>query len=380
MPERLSLFATAPRGTEALLARELEALGAKKVRQQPGGVRLAANLHEALHLCLWTRLAMRVLYPLAEAEARGQEGLYEAAYAVPWEEHLTATSTFAVDSILKSEEHTHSGFLSLKIKDAIVDRLREKLGRRPDVDTRDPDVKVVAHLKGSKLSLWLDLCGESLFRRGYRVVTTPAPLKETLAAAVLAAANYKGDEPLADPMCGSGTLVIEAGLIAARRPPSLERRFAVERWPFQGEQARAILADLREDAKKGIRTPPFPILARDRDEEALEAAKRNVIAARLKGSVSLELADALTAPPPDCPPGLVATNPPYGDRLKAGGQKGMKTFYFKLGEAMARWEGWRFAVLSGNEAFESAFHRKPRLRKELWNGPIQCELLTYDAR
>jgi 23S rRNA (guanine2445-N2)-methyltransferase / 23S rRNA (guanine2069-N7)-methyltransferase len=380
VPERLTLFATTPRGTEALLARELETLGAKKVRQQPGGVRFAANLNEALHVCLWTRLAMRVLYPLGEADARGQEGLYEAAYAVPWEEHLTAKSTFAVDSILKSEEHTHSGFLSLKIKDAIVDRLREKLGKRPDVDTRSPDVKVVAHLKGQQLSLWLDLCGESLFRRGYRIATTPAPLKETLAAAVLAAADYTGEEPLADPMCGSGTLVIEAGLIASKRPPSLERSFAIERWPFQGEKAREILSDLKAEARKSVRAPPFPLVARDRDEDALAAAKRNVTAAHLKAAVTLELSDALTAPPPDCPPGLVVTNPPYGDRLKAGGQKGMKTFYFKLGESLARWEGWRFAVLSGNEAFESAFHRKPRQQRELWNGPIQCELLTYDAR
>jgi len=382
MAERLPLFATASRGTEELLATELTALGAKKVRQDRGGVRFHANLDEALRIALWTRLAMRVLYPLGEYEAEGAEGLYEAAAKVPWHEHLSATSTFSVEATLRESEHTHSGFVALKVKDAIADALREKHGRRPDVDSKDPDVRVVAHLKKQTLSLSLDLAGEPLNRRGYRVQMTDAPLKETLAAAMLAAASYDPNEPFADPLCGSGTLCIEAALISMNRAPGLSRRFAIERWPALGAHARSLLADLKREAKAGERKPRSSFLARDFDEDALGAAQANLRAAGLGELVRLEQADATAAEPPPETGGLLATNPPYGERIGGGrgGQKGIKAFYFKLGDALARWRGWRKAVLAGNPGFESAFHARPNKRLRLWNGPIECELLVYPAR
>jgi len=378
MAERLPLFATTARGTEDLLAEELKELGAARIRQDRGGVRFYANLGEALRICLWTRIAMRILYPLGEYEARGAEGLYDAVSQVPWEEHLTKTSTFAVEATLKGSEHSHSGFVALKVKDALVDRLRKKLGDRPDVDTRNPEMRVVAHLAGEKLSLSLDLCGEPLHRRGYRVRPTPAPLKETLAAAILRSANYTGEEPLFDPMCGSGTFAIEAGLIAVKRAPSVHRAFAVERWPHLGPEATALLKDLRSDARRDERKAPFPIVGLDKDPDAVEAAKRNVSAARLNQEVEIRQGDAtaLTEPPVDLP-GLLVSNPPYGDRLKAGGQKGMKSFYFKLGDSLQALYGWRTVILSGNPAFESAFHARPRGHRKLWNGPIECELIFY---
>jgi 23S rRNA (guanine2445-N2)-methyltransferase / 23S rRNA (guanine2069-N7)-methyltransferase len=380
MPERFSLFATASRGTEAILAKELEGLGARKVRQDRGGVRFSANVHEALGICFHTRVAMRVLLPLGEAEAPGAEGLYEAAKAIAWEEHLTSRSTFSVDATLKDSEHTHSGFVALKVKDAIADRLREKLGSRPDVDSHHPDVHVVAHLAKQHLSISLDVAGEPLNRRGYRVKQTPAPLKETLAAAMLIDAGFTGDEPFADPMCGSGTLLIEAALIAARRAPGLSRSFGVERWPILGKQAKETMDALRAEAKALVRPPPHPIVGRDKDPDALDAAKANARAAQLGQHISLEEADATAAPPPEIPPGLLATNPPYGDRLGSGSRKGMKSFYFKLGEALAQWHGWKLSMLSGNEDFESAFHARPKARRELFNGPIACTLLHYGPR
>jgi 23S rRNA (guanine2445-N2)-methyltransferase / 23S rRNA (guanine2069-N7)-methyltransferase len=380
MPERLVFFATAARGTEVILARELEALGAKKVRQDRGGVRFSANVREALGICFHTRVAMRVLLPMGEAEAKGAEGLYEATKAIAWEEHLTARSTFAVDATLKDSEHTHSGFVALKVKDAIADRLREKLGSRPDVDPHHPDVHVVAHLAKQQLSLSLDVAGEPLNRRGYRVKQTAAPLKETLAAAILLDAGFTGDEPFADPMCGSGTLAIEAALIAARRPPGLSRHFAAERWPALGPTAKETLLALREEAKASVRPPPHPILARDKDAEALDAAKANARAAQVDRAFVFEESDATFAPPPEGPPGLLATNPPYGDRLGSGSRKGMKSFYFKLGEALAEWHGWKMSFLSGNTDFESAFHTRPKGRRKMFNGPIECELLHYAER
>lgn len=381
MAARLPLFATATRGTEPFLAQELTDLGAKSVRQDRGGVRFMANLYEAVRICVHSRVAMRVLYPLGEFEVQGAEGLYEAAASVPWEEYLTTRTTFAVEATLKDSEHSHTGFVALKLKDALVDRLRDKLGARPDVSSHDPDVRVVAHLAKTKLSLSLDLCGEALFKRGYRVKTTPAPLKETLAAAMLVAAKYTGEEPLCDPMCGSGTLVIEAALLAARRAPGLSRHFAVERWPSFREQVKPIFEEVKREAQALVRPPPCPITGRDRDEDALAAAKRNVAAAKLGSGVCIEEADALLAGPPDGPPGLVLSNPPYGDRLGGGrGQKGMKSFYFKLGGTLGAWHGWRLVVLAGNPGFESAFHLRPVKREDFWNGPIECRLLHYDAR
>lgn len=380
MPERQPFLATCTRGTEDLLAAELTALSATRVRQDRGAVRFVANWREALRVCLRTRLAMRVLMPLHSADTRGAQGLYDAVATVPWEEYLDARSTFAVEATLRGSEHTHSGFVALKVKDAIVDRLRERLGRRPDVDTRNPDVSVVAHLAGAQLSLSLDLAGEALHKRGYRVRTTQAPLKETLAAALLAAAKYEGEEPLVDPMCGSGTLLIEAAGIATRRAPGLSRAFGVERWPHHKAELAPLLRELKEEAKAEERPAPFPIVGSDREPEAVEAAQKNAAAAGLSRQVRVSEADALTRSPPEGPPGLVLSNPPYGDRLTAGGQKGMKTFYFQLGEAFARWKGWRLCFLCGNPAFESAFHARPNARRELWNGPIRCALLGYGPR
>jgi 23S rRNA (guanine2445-N2)-methyltransferase / 23S rRNA (guanine2069-N7)-methyltransferase len=377
MARRFPLFATCARGTEDLLAEELEALGCARIRRDRGGVRFSANLDEALRASLWTRIAMRVLFPLGEFEAHGADGLYEAAALVPWEEHLTADTTFAVEATVRQGETGHTAFIALKVKDALVDRLRQKLGARPDVDKRDPDVRVVAHLAGDTLSLSLDLCGEPLHRRGYRVRPTAAPLKETLAAAILRAVRYTGEEPLVDPMCGSGTLVIEAGLVAENRAPGLARDFSVERWPQLGAQTRAILADFKADARRQERRARWPILGFDKSEEAVEAAKRNVAAAKLKDAVRISIGDATRPLSLPETPGLLVTNPPYGDRLRAGGQKGMKTFYFQLGENLRRLEGWRLAILSGNPAFESAFHRKPSGARKLWNGPIECTLLEY---
>lgn len=377
MAVRLPLFATATRGTEPFLAQELESCGCKRIRQDRGGVRFMAALDEILRVCLHSRIAMRVLYPMGEFESVGAQGLYDAASQVPWEDWLSPRTTFAVEATLKDSEHTHSGFVALKTKDAIVDRLRKKHGSRPNVDSRNPMVRVVAHLAKTSLSLSLDLCGEPLFKRGYRLKTTVAPVKETLAAAVLMAAHYQGEEPLADPMCGSGTLIIEGAWMAMRRAPGLKRRFALEDWPEFAAKARPLLDELRREAVSAQRPLPFQLVARDYDEDALLAVRRNVVAAGLSTGVQIEEADVLKSEPPPGPPGLLITNPPYGERLGEGGQKGMKSFFHMLGRSLGKWEGWRLAILAGNPAFESAFGRRPNERTHLWNGPIECQVLQY---
>ncbi len=293
MAERLSLYATTTRGTEPLLQAELESLGAKKVKQDRGGVRFHANVYEIARICLHSRIAMRILMPLGEFEVHGADGLYEATSTIEWETWLTKDSTLAVEATLKESEHNHSGFVALKIKDAVVDRLREKLGVRPDVDSHKPDVAIVAHLNKTTLTLSLDLCGEPLFKRGYRLQSTVAPLKETLAAAMLAAAKYDGELPLCDPMCGSGTLVLEAALIATKRAPGLKRPFAMERWPSLTDTLAPILLEARKEANAMIRPAPHPIVARDYNEDALFAVRKNVGGAGLAGSIQIEEQDAL---------------------------------------------------------------------------------------
>lgn len=377
--ERLPLYATASRGTEPFLAQELETLGCKRIRQDRGGVRFFAALDEIARVLVHSRIAMRVLYPLRQFEAQGAEGLYEAAHSLPWEDWLERGSTFSIEATLKDSEHTHSGFVALKLKDGLVDRLREKWGQRPDVDTRTPTFHIVAHLAKTSLSVSLDLSGDPLFKRGYRTATTAAPMKETLAAAILMASKYDGTEPFLDPMAGSGTLAIEAGFIATRRAPGLSRSFACEAWPSFAPKLKPLMDEVKRAAHGQVRAAPAPLYARDYDDEVITALKRNVTAAGLS-SLRIESADATVADPPPCDPGLLCTNPPYGERLGTGGQKGMKSFFHKLGTNLKRWEGWRFSVLAGNDAFESAFGMRPGSKQALWNGAIACELLHYPAR
>ena len=201
-----------------------------------------------------------------------------------------------------------------------------------------------------------------------------------MCAALLMAAGYTGEEPLADPMCGSGTLVIEGAWMAMRRAPGLKRRFALEDWPQFSKQAGPLLEDLRREAVAQQRTLPFQLIARDYNEDALTPVRRNVVAAGLSTAVKIEEADVLRSPPPEGAPGLLISNPPYGERIGEGGQKGMKSFFHTLGNALDLWHGWRLALLAGNSAFESAFGRRPSKRFDVWNGPIACQLLQYPPR
>src|SRR6266542_4203007 len=212
----MHFFATCAKGTEGALRRELVALGLRHVRGDRGGVSFEGPLEAGMRACLHARTAMRILLELARFPAPTQEALYEGTRAIAWEEWLTARTTLAVEASVTSSAITHSGYAALKVKDAIVDRLRDKLGARPDVDPKDPDFAVVLHLARGEAAISLDLAGEPLHRRGYRAQTTIAPLKETLAAAVLALGGADPELPFVDPMAGSGTLAIEHALRARR--------------------------------------------------------------------------------------------------------------------------------------------------------------------
>jgi len=375
MARRQPLIATAALGTEDLCAAELRALGLPAVRILKGAVEFKGTLLEGLKACLTLRTAMRVLLPLAQVAAPSADGMYQGLKGLPWQDHLSLRSTFAIDVTGESEGLTHSLFVAQKAKDAIVDVLRERLGGRPSVDRAQPDVRVVLHLHRGRADVSLDLAGESLHRRGYRRAQHSAQLKETLAASVLLAAGYTGEQPLCDPMCGSGTLAIEAALIAQNRPPNLDRRFGCERWPSFTDAHRESLALLREELRADLRPQSAAIVASDWDPEAVEAARSNARAASVRVEVREADARELVAL---SPPGLVVANPPYGGRIGGGGgKKQLKSFYHALGMRWKTLAGHEIAVLSGAPEFESAFGMRPRSRRALFNGPLRCELLTY---
>jgi 23S rRNA (guanine2445-N2)-methyltransferase / 23S rRNA (guanine2069-N7)-methyltransferase len=372
-----TFFATASAGTEELLAEELLALGLAHVRSGGGGVRFDGDFADAMRVCLWSRIAMRVLLPLADYPATDADSLYAGARDVRWETHLDATRTFAVEAVGRTEALGHTMFTALKVKDAVVDALRERRGARPNVDTQDPDVRIVAHLAGGRAHLSLDLAGEPLFKRGWRLAQTEATLKETLAAAILRACGYDGTRPLIDPMCGSGTLAIEAALIAQHHAPGVHRRLGVERWLSFDDRLRETLRGMRDEARRGVRRGAPPVVASDRDPDAVQATQANVKRAGLP--IQVRQADARELRPLD-PPGFVVVNPPWGKRLDGGGRRQLKSFFWQLGQAWHELHGHRLAVLTGGPEFESAFGMRPSARRPLWNGPVRCVLLQYDVR
>jgi 23S rRNA G2445 N2-methylase RlmL len=377
MTDKYRFFVTCPRGTEGALKRELVGMRIGSPKGDHGGVWFDGPLAMGMMVCLRARTAVRVLMRLAEFEARDAHALYDGARAVDWRAWLTAESTLAVDaSVRDNPALTHSGFAALKVKDAVVDSLRDTLGARPDVDTERPDVSIVLHVAGGRGALFLDLAGAPLHRRGYRVAMTDAPLKETLAASVLALGGVSLDQPFVDPMAGGGTLAIEHALAARGLPPGLRRAFGFERWPTLDESTRAAWAETRaasEAAAMEPRAPLPPIVCADISPDALGAARRNASAAGVDDDLTFELADAATLER-RWDAGTVCTNPPYGERLQA---HDLEKLYRDVGRAFMRLPGWAVVVLSGSPLFSRALPLKPAISHRLFNGPLEVRLLRY---
>jgi putative N6-adenine-specific DNA methylase len=373
-------FVTCARGTEGALRREIAGLRIAGAKGDRGGVWFEGPLAMGMSVCLEARVAVRVLLEVGAFEARDAQALYDGARAVPWGDWLTAKSTLAVHaSVRDTPAITHSGFAALKVKDAIVDAVRDRTGARPDVDPKSPDVGVVLHLAGGRAGLFLDLAGEPLHRRSYRVAMVEAPLKETLGAAVLALGGDQPELPFVDPMAGSGTLAIEHALAARGIAPGLRRRFGFERWPTLPPEALAAFARLRAEtdaaAIEASKRELPPIVCADIDAAALSAARRNAAAAAVDDAITFEQAD-VAALERRWPAGTVVTNPPYGERLRP---EALEALYRAAGRAFGRLAGWRVIVLSGNPLFARAMRGKPAVSHKLWNGPLEVRLLRYDV-
>jgi len=376
--DKYRFFVTCPRGTEGALRRELVGLRIGSPKGDHGGVWFDGPLWMAMGVCLRARTAVRVLMRLTEFDVGDAQSLYDGARAVDWSAWLTAASTLAVDASARDNPAlTHSGFAALKVKDAVVDSLRDALGARPDVDPKRPDVSIVLHVAGRQGALFLDLAGEPLHRRGYRVAMTDAPLKETLAAAVLALGRVALDLPFVDPMAGGGTLAIEHALAARGIAPGLRRTFGFERWPTLDASTRARWDDLRAAAEAAAMERPAPlppIVCSDVSPDNLGAARRNASAAGVDDALTFEVADAATLER-RWDAGTVCTNPPYGERLQP---RDLEKLYRDFGRALMRLPGWAVVVLSGSPRLSHALPLKPAISHRLFNGPLEVRLLRYE--
>jgi putative N6-adenine-specific DNA methylase len=367
----MRFFATAAKGTEPALRDELRELRLPGVRADRGGVHFEGDLPHAARACLWSRIAVRILLEVASFDAPRESALYDGARSVDWSEWVTPRTTVAVRASCRSSRLTHSQFVAQKTKDAIVDVIRDSAGARPSVDRDDPDVAVSLRLARDVATLYLDVGGASLHERGWRARAVAAPLRETLAAAVLRLSGWNREDRLFDPMCGSGTIAIEAAAWSRNMAAGLSRaRFGFERWASHDDDMRARMHDMRERARASIRAPGTEILASDIDPAAVEAARGNALAAGVE--IHARLGDARHfALAPAEPGATVVTNPPYGERLDAS-----SGLYEDFARALRRARCRRVAVLAGTPAIARAMGPPDRFWI-LYNGPIECRLLVY---
>ncbi|MHB8473165.1 MAG: bifunctional 23S rRNA (guanine(2069)-N(7))-methyltransferase RlmK/23S rRNA (guanine(2445)-N(2))-methyltransferase RlmL [Gammaproteobacteria bacterium] len=381
----MDFYAVTAKGMEQLLLEELQALGAETSSCVGAGVNFSGPLALAYRACLWSRVANRILLPIAQFPAATPEALYAGVQAVDWDAHLAAEGTLAVDCNISESQINHSHYAALKVKDAIVDQLRDRHDIRPSVDTERPDLRLNLYLRRDQATLSIDLSGSSLHRRGYREQGVEAPLKENLAAAILLRAGWPtiagAGGAFIDPMCGSGTLPIEAALIAADCAPGLTRDY----FGFLGwrQHDAAVWQSLRDEAVQrrsaGLRTLSS-ITGYDAQPAAVRAAQANVARAGLQGCVHIERRELAACAPlsPHDTVGLIATNPPYGERL--GEIDELAPLYSALGACFkARFQNWRAAVFTGNPQLGMQIGLRARRRHAFFNGAIPCQLLSFDV-
>ena len=399
-------------GVEGLLADEvhqLTGLTGNDLLTGRGGVMANASWRDALRLNLHSRLTQRVLIQLSQTFYRSEKDLYDAASAVAWEIWFTTKQTFKIEITAQHSPLTSLNFAALKIKDAVADRFRAKRGERPDVNTQWPDVRIYVHLTTDSCTLYMDTSGEPLFKRGWREDKGDAPLKETLAAAMLAASGWDAHTPLYDPCCGSGTIAIEAAQIACGIAPGIMRRFAFEKLlPFQPHVWQA----LQDDARSQEHASTTEIHASDVAFRMVDFTQRNAERAGVGQVVQARGGDALQRMPPCETPGIILLNPPYGERIAAAGVAGVSSrdrnrepgaparardnvdlsrareiaegddggeFFAQLASHWKKnYNGWTAWMLTPDLKLPSKMRLKESRRVPMWNGPIECRMFRFD--
>lgn len=385
MTSHYDFFATAPKYTEGLLLEEIKMLDAESARETVGGVNFSGSLEVAYNICLWSRIANRVLLNLHKAKISSEDDLYNAIYSIPWNEHFDFENSFVIDFHASGSIIKHSQFGAQKCKDAIVDQFRHNSGSRPDVDKQNPDIRINVHVKHQSVSISLDLSGHSLHQRGYRKYNVAAPLKENLAAVVLIRSGWTSNEnsslPLIDPMCGSGTLLIEAALIKTNTAPGLLRTdFGFNHWKQHDDDTWQTLREQADKAIKQNAISPGLLMGYDIDPEATEAATNN---ARLAGVESLITFKQQTLSELENlnygEKGFLVTNAPYGERLSDNEK--LIPLYETLGEKLkSEFAGWQASVITSDATLAKATRLYAKRQNKLYNGKLLCNIYHFNIK
>jgi putative N6-adenine-specific DNA methylase len=366
-------FAPCPRGLEPLLAQELKSFGARSPVPAAGGVGFGGDWEACYRANLWSRIASRVLWRVSAFEYASEDDIYAAAHGVNWFDLFDVNRTLRVYVTAQKSPVKSLEFVTLRVKDAVCDRFRDDAGRRPDVDRADPDVRVHVFLEERRGALYLDTSGEGLFKRGWRMQTVEAPLRENLAAGIVMLTGWKFDQPLLDPMCGGATLLVEAAAMARGRAPGMRRGFGFEKLDsFNG----VLWKQLREEAAQPAgKAPKLALFGSDSDAAALTAARRNLGAAGVERWVTLEASDVLSRKAPAAS-GVMIANPPYGERI--GESEELQRLYPKLGDALKKnFAGWNCFFLTADRRMEKLIRLQTARRTPLYNGALECRLYEF---
>ncbi len=368
-----TFFATCPRGLEAPLAEDLAAWGASDVQAVPGGVQFSGDWRVCYTANLETRLATRILWRVGFGSYRNEDDIYQLARKLAWPRWFEPMQTMrvymtAIKSPLKSLE-----FATLRIKDAICDRFRESTDTRPNIDTARPDIRIHAFLRAQDVTFYLDTSGEPLYKRGFKRASVEAPIKENLAAGILRLAGWKPGIPLLDPMCGSGSFLLEAAQISLDIAPGLARNFAFQK--LKNYQSGIWYRVKGEAEKRRMPVQPLPIWGGDIQGDEIQRARQNLAAAGLHEAVHLKQVDVLDSSPP-AESGILIANPPYGVRIQS--RLGMDEFYPKLGDTLKRrYSGWNCYFISADTDLAKLIGLKASKRTPLFNGDLECRLYEY---
>ncbi|MBI5660330.1 MAG: class I SAM-dependent RNA methyltransferase [Nitrosomonadales bacterium] len=366
-------FVSCPRGLEAVLSEELNGLGAREVRATEGGAHFSGGWPLCYRVNLHSRIASRVLWRVATSDYRDEQGIYDVAYALPWGGWFDVSRTIRVNVAAIKCPLKSLDFATLKIKDAVCDKFRKLAGKRPDVDTRAPDMRIHAFLEHSRMTLYLDTSGDALFKRGLRLHTNIAPIRENLAAGILQLAAWQPGTPLLDPMCGSGTFLIEAALMSLNIAPGIGRSFAFEKlMNFDASAWQTIRAEAQAAQ---LPVTELPIFGSDLYGDALKAAHRNLEEAGIRQTVELKQANALEIFAP-ADHGVLVANLPYGERM--GELDELEDLYPRLGDVLKKkFGGWNAYLFTSDLRLPKLIRLSASRRTPLFNGAIECRLFEY---
>ncbi len=361
-------------GLEKILASELKKIGARDIKILKRAVGFTGNIEIMYRANYEVRTALNILQKISDFTANSSEELYEKTKQINWDFHLNPDETFAIDKTVHSNIHKHSQFAALKTKDAVADFYTEKYGKRPSVNIKNPDKKINLHINGNKCTLSIDTSGDALFKRGYRTATGPAPLNEALAAGIIMLTDYKNIDYFYDPMCGSGTILIEAARIFMNIPPAYSRKdFAFQK--FSNYDYRLWNKVKRIADKKINKTISVKIIGTDIDEELVKISKRNISEAGLRNYITVLPKDFLHTKFEN-KKGLIITNPPYNERIKS---LNINNLYKEIGDTLKKgYKNWSSYIFSGNPDAIKNIGLKTSQKFQLYNGKIDCRLLKYE--